>query len=385
MAQVQSEQTILREVLRIIATTPEPVDVIPPVLEIMLDVIGARSVGILLFEEPHLLLSAGVDIDNFPEDEQIREIVVDLPHSVDVVTGFDGWVFGQIKLKGEIVGALFLIFDDAVRLTDEVVDLVVMFINSLTTVISNLRMIARHEKLGRNQSEFMRIVSHDLRSPLTSMQGFASMLESGMVGELNEKQSHFVEKILSGIAQMTSLVENIQDAGRFDPETGFYEMQRTQCDLTEMVHRIMSNHLLPGEKQELTIKASIADDIPIIFADANMLERAITNLVDNAIKYTPNGREIEIGVKRHEEKLIVSVKDNGLGISPDHQKLLFERHVRIPRQEHKRVKGSGLGLFIVRSVARRHGGNAWVVSEEGSGSTFFISIPLNADNALVSG
>ncbi|PJF21648.1 MAG: histidine kinase, partial [Phototrophicales bacterium] len=115
------------------------------------------------------------------------------------------------------------------------------------------------------------------------------------------------------------------------------------------------------------------------------LERAITNLVDNAIKYTPNGREIQIGVKRQDEKIIVSVKDNGLGISPEHQKLLFERHVRIPRKEHKRVKGSGLGLFIVRSVARRHGGNAWVESEEGVGSTFYISIPLNEENLFGDG
>jgi signal transduction histidine kinase len=195
-----------------------------------------------------------------------------------------------------------------------------------------LRDVTRFKQLNRNQSEFMRIVSHDLRSPLTSMQGFASMLELGLVGELNEKQAHFVEKILSGITQMTSLVDNIQDAGRFDPETGFYELARSQCDLGEMVSRIVENHLVPAEKQELTISASIGEDVPIINADTNMLERAVINLVDNAIKYTPNGGKIEVAVKRRNDEVVVSVSDNGLGISPENQQHVFDRHVRIPRK-----------------------------------------------------
>ncbi|MBC7869249.1 MAG: HAMP domain-containing histidine kinase [Chitinophagaceae bacterium] len=230
----------------------------------------------------------------------------------------------------------------------------------------------------------MRIVSHDLRSPLTSIQGFASMLEQGTVGDINERQAHFVEKILSGVNQMTLLVDNFQDAGRYDPETGFYEMERSHCDLTEMVSRIIKNYLVPAEKQELSVSAVISDDVPIISADVNMLERAIINLVDNAIKYTPNGGKVEVGVRRRNDQVIVSVKDSGLGISAEHQKMLFERHFRIPRREHKKVKGSGLGLFIVRSVAQRHGGQAWVESVEGQGSTFFISIPLDSANSIIS-
>ncbi|PJF40847.1 MAG: hypothetical protein CUN55_12290, partial [Phototrophicales bacterium] len=128
MAQVQSEQTILREVLRIIATTPEPVDVIPPVLEMMQDVTRARTVGIFLFEEPRLLLSAGDAVDDLPEDEELQQIVLDLNEPVEVV--FNCWVLCQIKLKGEIVGGLFLVYHDTVTLTDELTDLITMFINS---------------------------------------------------------------------------------------------------------------------------------------------------------------------------------------------------------------------------------------------------------------
>jgi PAS domain S-box-containing protein len=245
-----------------------------------------------------------------------------------------------------------------------------------------LRDITHYKKLNRNQNEFTRIVSHDLRSPLTSMQGFANMLELGLVGELNEKQAHFVEKILSGITQMTALVENIQDAGRYDPETGFYDLSRSYCDFKEIATRIVENHLVPAEKQELHLECHIDDNVPVINADMHMLERALTNLIDNAIKYTPNGGTISVSITKRDDQIIVGVSDTGYGISPENQKHLFERHVRIARQEHKKIKGSGLGLFIVRSVAQRHGGDAWVESVEGQGSTFFFSIPLAGANLV---
>lgn len=236
--------------------------------------------------------------------------------------------------------------------------------------------------MAHNQSEFVRIVSHDLRSPLTSMQGFASMLEAQMAGELNEKQLHFVEKILNGVSQMTSLVENIQDAGRYDPETGFYEMERVPTDLVDIVKRIASSHIVPAEKQELTLIVNVDDDLPIVNVDATMIERALTNLVDNAIKYTPNGGKIEVGVQRDGNDIVLTVKDNGYGISEGNLRMLFQRHFRIRRVEHKRVKGSGLGLFIVRSVARWHGGDAFVNSVEGEGSSFGFRIPLRGENLL---
>lgn len=240
--------------------------------------------------------------------------------------------------------------------------------------------ITRFKRLIHNQSEFTRIVSHDLRTPMTSMKGFADML--AIVGDMNEKQKYFIEKILSGIVQMTKLVDNIQDAGRYDPETGFYELSRSPCDLCELVTRIANNHLIPAEKQELSLVVDTAPDVPIVNVDQTMVERAVTNLVDNAIKYTPNGRAVSIGVHRVDNQVIISVRDNGLGISPENQKLLFERHFRIARHEHRSIKGSGLGLFIVRSVAQRHGGRAWIESVDGAGSTFFMSIPLEGDNLI---
>lgn len=386
-AQRNQDESVLRHILHIIANTPNPVECLAPILEASREATGAVGAAFISFSDPQLIKAHGLDEAQLPNLETIKALAVQLNTGIHLNPVIEDGVplsatiFATIRAQRAVVAALWLSFETPL---DEIPPVISALVDGLSIVNANLRQVTRHEKIARNQSDFLRIVSHDLRSPLTSMQGFGSMLESGMVGELNERQAYFVEKMLSGITQIASLVDNIQDAGRYDPETGFYEMQRSPCDLIAIVHKIVSNHLVPAEKQELTINSQIADDVPIINADSNMLERAVTNLVDNAIKYTPNGGTITIQLYRQDENIIVGVQDTGLGISPENQKLLFERHVRIPRIEHKKVKGSGLGLFIVRSVAHRHGGNAWVESSEGTGSTFFISIPLNGENELVS-
>ena len=384
------EQAVLRRVLHTIATTPQPFDCVPPLLDATLTLTGAQGVAFVLFEDPDYVAVQDIQEAHLPDKAFMQAVMAQLGEGVHVNPQLpDGQSVAKSLIAGVIpsakkpVGLLWVIFDHAVELTSPQTRALETLLDGFAVVATSIRSITRQKKLSRNQSEFMRIVSHDLRSPLTAMHGFASML--GMVGELTEKQDYFVEKIFSGITQMTSIVENFQDAGRFDPETGFYEMERIPCDVTDIVRRILSNHLVPAEKQELTLTADMDGDIPIVNADSNMIERAITNLVDNAIKYTPNGQQVEVGVKRIDDDLIISVADTGLGISKDNQKMLFERHVRIHRREHKKVKGSGLGLFIVRSVAQRHGGRAWVESEEGDGTTFYFSIPLGGENSFIPG
>jgi signal transduction histidine kinase len=246
--------------------------------------------------------------------------------------------------------------------------------------VLTLRDITPLKTLNRSQSEFLRILGHDLRTPLTTMKGFASMLEMGAAGELNEKQHVYVNKVLSGIEQITRLVDNIQNAGQYDPETGFYEMRRSLVDVRDIVNRIVSEQLIPADKQDLVLHVRIDDDVPVINADVTMIERALANLVDNAVKYTPNGKTVEVGVSVQKNALVFAVHDTGHGIRTADLKRLFQRHVRLERPETKRVKGVGLGLFIVKSVAYHHGGSAWVESEEGQGSTFFFSLPLQGEN-----
>lgn len=236
-----------------------------------------------------------------------------------------------------------------------------------------------HERMLHSHQEFVRQATHDLRTPLTSMRGFASMLESGSIGQLTDQQSYYVGKILNGITQIAGLVDNIQDAGRFDPETGSYVMQRTPIDVVELVTRIVGKQIIPAEKPSMKLTVEGAKPC-ILNVDRDMLERAIINLIDNAVKYTPDGGHVTVYVLVENNELLLCVEDNGYGIAPEYIDLIFNRHYRIRRKETNRVRGSGLGLFIVQSVSIAHGGHAWAESEEGTGSRFFMSIPFAGEN-----
>lgn len=382
----------LRDMLRLIAQSAQIEDVAPVVLREACHLTNGQAAFYAILGESDLIFAHNLPIESVPDpvylisawddwDDVTNRWLTDV-HLPETLTAYVNWLLIPVQLGDKLLGAMGILFSDGIDISDAQAESVDALVDAAKVATNNAIATMRHNKLMQNQTEFVRIVSHDLRSPLTSIKGFASMLESQMVGELNEKQAHFVEKILSGIAQMTSLVDNIQDAGRYDPETGFYEMERAPADVIEIVHKIVNNHLLPAEKQELTLTMSTADDIPIINVDADMIERSIANLVDNAIKYTPNGGQIEVSATREGQRVVISVTDTGYGISEENLRNLFQRHFRIRRREHNRVKGSGLGLFIVRSVAQQHGGDAFVSSKDGEGSTFGIYIPLVGNNLV---
>lgn len=234
--------------------------------------------------------------------------------------------------------------------------------------------VTHFKRVNANLSDFLSTVSHDMRTPLTFMKGYADMM--GLVGPLNERQSTFVEKIEQGIAQMSDMVEKILDAGRLDPETGSYELACEPTDLAEVARKAVAGLSAAAERQQLQLSAAIGREVPVLNVDRVMVGSAFTNLIENAIKYTPEGGTVMVELGIEDNAVIFRVTDNGLGISPEDQAKLFRRNGRVRRKEFRRIKGTGLGLFIVKNVAQRHGGDAWVESVEGEGSTFTFMIPL---------
>lgn len=245
-----------------------------------------------------------------------------------------------------------------------------------------LRDITRYKNLRDNQAEFTSTVSHDLRLPLTYMKGYVDMMP--MVGEFNERQRAFAEKIQNGITQMSDLVEKILDASRLDPE-GNYRLHREPCDILKMVSDVVATHAAAAEKSGQTLRTETAPNIPILQLDDMMMRRALNNLTDNAIKYTPPNGTITVRAEVRGDDLLLSVNDTGKGISPEDQRTLFTRFRRIRNKDNIRVRGNGLGLYIVKRVAELHGGDAWVESAVGQGSTFYIKIPMRGENLLGSG
>lgn len=242
-----------------------------------------------------------------------------------------------------------------------------------------LRDITRHRRMRENQKEFTSMVSHDMRSPLTYMKGYMDMLP--MIGSLTDKQRDYAGRIAMGIQHLADLVDKILDASRLDPD-GNYQLNREPCDIGALVDDMANTHLAPAERKGLILEVAASHHLPILNLDVEMMKRAMNCLVDNAVKYTPEGGRVTLVAHVDGDEMKIEVKDTGLGISPEHQKRLFERFQRVRRPEHTRVKGSGLGLYIVRRVAETHGGRVWVESEVGEGSTFGLAIPIGGPNLV---
>jgi signal transduction histidine kinase len=257
-----------------------------------------------------------------------------------------------------------------------------------------MRDITRLKELEELKSEFVATVSHDLRSPLTYMRGYTTMLST--VGHLNQRQQEYAEKILRGVTQMSDLVDDLLDLGRIEANVG---LEREPCHLGAILAeavdskraRAVANGV--GLRLEPAVSEGVGQsggdgkvNVAIVSGDAALLRQAITNLVDNAIKYTPKGGEVVVGLsvadgaepgeKDDGRWALVRVSDTGIGIAPEDQVRLFEKFYRVKRRDVQDVPGTGLGLSIVKSIVERHGGTVWVDSELDEGSTFTISLPL---------
>jgi PAS domain S-box-containing protein len=239
--------------------------------------------------------------------------------------------------------------------------------------VAVMRDITHLKQLDELKSEFVATVSHDLRAPLTFMRGYATMLP--MVGGLNDKQREYLEKILRGIGQMGELIDDLLDLGRIEAGVG---LERKPCHLgAVLVEAVDSVRARATSVKGLTLRLEPAEDVAIISGDAALLRQAVTNLVDNALKYSPNGGTVTVGLSLRNGQAVIRVADTGIGIAPEDQVRLFEKFYRIKRRDTVNIRGTGLGLAIVKSIVERHGGRVWVESELDKGSTFYISLPLS--------
>jgi signal transduction histidine kinase len=239
-----------------------------------------------------------------------------------------------------------------------------------------LRDITSFKELDALKSEFVATVSHDLRSPLTLMRGYATMLE--MVGELNEQQSGYVRRIVGGVESMSRLVNNLLDLGRI--EAGV-DLQLEIVPVQDVIDRVAGSLQLQATQKRVHLTTEVPPQtIPVVEADLSLLQQALHNLVDNAIKYTDAGGKVTLSASSETGYMIFKVEDTGIGIAPVDVPRLFEKFFRGAQQGAKKPAGSGLGLAIVKSIAERHGGRVWVESMLGKGSTFYLSIPIRQEN-----
>ncbi len=235
-----------------------------------------------------------------------------------------------------------------------------------------LRDVTYFKQLDALKSEFVATVSHDLRSPLTLMRGYATMLE--MVGELNEQQQNYVRKIIMGVENMSRLVNNLLDLGRIELGVG---LQVETIPIRDTVEHVISTLQLQATQKQIQLTLEVAPNLPLFMeADQALLHQALYNLVENALKYTPEGGRVTVRLRSEGDTVVFEIQDTGIGIAPSDLPRLFEKFYRARQREARAQHGSGLGLAIVRSIAEQHRGKVWVESELGKGSTFYLQIPL---------
>lgn len=225
------------------------------------------------------------------------------------------------------------------------------------------------KELDRVKSEFVATVSHDLRTPLTTIQGYVALLER--VGPLSHEQQEFVKRVQTSIADVSELTGELLDLGRI--ETG-YDLAMEPVQLGEIIDEAVEVYRPRAQErgQELRWESRA---LPAVLGSRHRLGQVMEHLLSNALKYTPDGGWIAVEAMGDGEYVIVRVADNGVGIPVADQPYVFERFYRVESEVTSDVGGTGLGLTIVRSVIEKHGGRVWVESQPGTGSVFTFVLP----------
>ncbi len=230
--------------------------------------------------------------------------------------------------------------------------------------------ITHFKELDRLRSEFVFTVSHDLRTPLTTVQGYIDLLPRA--GEFTPQQQEFLKKAQESLTYITALIGDLLEIGRI--EAG-YDAEMGPCRMDDLIQEVCEALYPQIQKAGLKLRWQRPSQTLWVQGNARRLRQVLENLLSNAIKYTPPGGWIEVTARREEAHVLVSVRDTGLGIPREAQSRLFERFYRVRTPETQHIPGVGLGLAIVKSIIEKHKGRIWVESAPGQGSVFSFILP----------
>ncbi len=234
-----------------------------------------------------------------------------------------------------------------------------------------MRDITRESEAERMRSAFVATVSHELRSPLTAISGYTdTLLHHGPWDAPTGRD--FLEIVARSATKLTGLVDNLLDAAKV--EAGVLHIEREPLRIERIVEQVISQRQALAAGHRLVV--DVEPRLPLAEADPVRVEQVLVNLVENAIKYSPNGGQITVRLFSSADGVVVSVADEGVGIAADHAERLFDRFYRVEGALTRSTRGVGLGLFICRALVEAHGGRIWVESEPGRGSTFCFTLPV---------
>jgi signal transduction histidine kinase len=227
------------------------------------------------------------------------------------------------------------------------------------------------KEFDRMKDELVQNVSHELRTPLTFVRGYVDLLLQGDMGPLNQRQSQGLKIVSDKTATVAHLVTNIMLLQQLEHKA----VQLALTDLTRVVQEAVTKVQDAAEQQGVSLQVQIPSQLPLILADPERITLVFQHLMDNAIKFSPNGGLVQVRLVEQAEHILIAVSDQGIGIAKDQQKRIFDRFYQIDSSASRRFEGTGLGLNIARRIVEAHGGKIWLKSRIGKGSTFFFALP----------
>jgi PAS domain S-box-containing protein len=235
----------------------------------------------------------------------------------------------------------------------------------------NIRDISARKKLDRQKDEFISIASHELKTPVTSLKGFLSLLGRRLATHADGKELHYLARMNAQIHKLTQLINDLLDISKM--QTGQLVYREERFDLDALVQEIVENIQETAQTHHLLLDGQIQAEA---FGDRDRIGQVLINLLNNAIKYSPQADTVLVRVAKDQNNAIMSAQDFGIGIAHEQQQKIFERFYQVTDPEERTYPGLGIGLFISSEIVKRHGGQLWVESRKGEGATFHFTLPL---------
>ncbi len=238
--------------------------------------------------------------------------------------------------------------------------------------------ISRERLITKIKSEFVSIAAHQLRTPLSAIKWTLKLILEGDAGPLTPEEREFLERGYITNERMIKLVNDLLNAARIEEGRFGYELK--EFNLPEMLEATAANYSTTVLSRSITLKfENAAPNLPLVYADLEKISLVITNLIDNAFKYTPKNGSILLKLQQEGDFAVITIQDNGVGIPAEEQKRVFTKFFRASNVLRMDTEGTGLGLFIVKNIMKRHGGDITFSSKVGVGTTFKLTLPLNKE------
>ncbi|MEW9124775.1 MAG: HAMP domain-containing sensor histidine kinase, partial [Thermotaleaceae bacterium] len=233
-------------------------------------------------------------------------------------------------------------------------------------------------ELEQLKTNFISTISHEFKTPLTSIMMGTSLLNDGTVGRLNTEQGRILISIEEDCCKLSNLVDDLLYMSKIESKDAAYDMK--YVSINELVDEATKPFYIQSASKGVSLHVVTPLNLPKVYVDREKIIWVINNLLGNALKYTNNKDEISVGASVQNEKILITISDTGIGIPGDYLEKIFDQFVQVENSDLE-IRGTGLGLFIAREIVRSHGGKIWCKSQLDKGSSFTFSLPLNNSTA----